>query len=80
MELVGDGTPVNYSEALKWFRFAAAQKDARSEYKIGYMYGNGIGVPKNTVEALKWLNLAAAHGNTAAKAVIDTMTQKGEIP
>lgn len=66
----GDGVKQDYQEALKWFRKAADQGDARAQYNIGLMYDNGIGVALNHIEALIWYQKAADQGDTDAQAAI----------
>jgi hypothetical protein len=64
--------PQDAVQAVKWFRLAADQGDARAQLNLGIMYDNGQGVPKDYVEAHKWFNLAAASvssGDTRERAV-----------
>ena len=63
--------PRNYSEAVKWFRQAAAQGDVGGQFALGRMYGKGEGVPRDYVEAYMWLSLAAAQGNANAREALD---------
>ena len=56
----GEGVPQDYAEAVKWYRLAAEQGDAASQFNLGLKYGKGEGVPQDYVEAHKWLNLAAS--------------------
>ena len=37
----GLGLPQDYTEALKWYRRAAAQNDADGQNNLGFMYING---------------------------------------
>ena len=55
----GQGVPQNYAEAMKWFRKAADQGNARAQHGIGVMYANGQGVPQNDAEAMRWYRMAA---------------------
>ncbi|MBA4369601.1 MAG: sel1 repeat family protein, partial [Desulfobacterium sp.] len=55
----GDGIPVNYLKAMKWFKKAAEQNDAKAQNNLGVMYLNGDGVPQNYQEAMKWFKKAA---------------------
>ena len=57
----------NYPEMLKWFRKAAEQGYAPSQYNLGYCYANGKGVDKDPVEAVKWFSKAAEQGNDEAQ-------------
>ena len=56
------GITKNESTALKWFRKAADQGDAWSQYHLGDMYYHGRGVPQNFPSALMWLRKAEAQG------------------
>ena len=49
-------------EAVKWYRKAAEQGDAKAQERLGHMYANGEGVPQDFVKAHAWMNLAAAQG------------------
>ena len=55
----GDGVPVDYAEAVKWFRKAADQGHAMAQNNLGAMYRFGYGVQKDYAEAYAWYNLAA---------------------
>ena len=55
-----------YAEAVKWYRFAAAQSDAVAQYNLGVMYADGWGAPQDYVQAHMWINLAAVNGDDAA--------------
>ena len=37
----GQGVPQDYAEAVKWYRLAADQGDARAQNNLGVMYANG---------------------------------------
>ena len=52
--------------SLGWYRKAAAQKNARAQYKIGLFYEQGWAVPKDLNEALTWYKKAAAQGHALA--------------
>jgi TPR repeat protein len=60
-------------EAAKWYRKAADQGDAISQYLIGACYDSGTGVPKDCVVAYKWILLAGGQGYELAKKGIDLM-------
>jgi len=47
------------AEAVKWFRKAAEQNDARAQAALGVRYAKGQGVAKNKAEAVKWYRKAA---------------------
>jgi TPR repeat protein len=60
----GKGVPLDYSEAVKWYRLAAEQVDVFGLIGLGNLYEIGKGVPMDYVLAYMWFNLAAAKGGT----------------
>ena len=57
----------DFETALTEWLIDANQGNVLAQYRIGYMYANGIGVPKNEEEALKWYRLAADQGYASAQ-------------
>ena len=57
----------NYAEAVKWYRKAAEQGDARAQCFLGFFYDNGQGVPQDYEEAVKWYRKAAEQGYAKAQ-------------
>ena len=57
----------NDAEAVRWFRLAAEQDDARSKLMLGMMYLSGEGAPKDDAEGMRWLKLAADQGDADAQ-------------
>ncbi|MBA3813976.1 MAG: SEL1-like repeat protein [Alphaproteobacteria bacterium] len=66
------------SEAMKWYRRAAKQKNALAQYKIGALYENGQGVEQNYVKAMKWYRKAANQDNVLAQYKIGLMYLNGQ--
>ena len=58
----GKGVPQDYKEAVKWYRLAAEQGDARCSIQSWLHVHNGEGVPQDYKEAVKWYRLAAEQG------------------
>ena len=58
----GDGTKIDYSEAVKWFRKAAEQNEPNAQFALGLCYINGDGVTKDYSEGFKWTKKAAEQG------------------
>ena len=54
----GFGVSQDYGEAVKWWRLAAAQGNARAQRNLGIAYENGRGVAQDHREAAKWFRLA----------------------
>ena len=63
----GRGMPIDYKEAVVWYRKAAEQGHAYAQYELGFMYVAGRGVTQGEVQARKWWSLAAKNGHTKAK-------------
>ncbi len=72
------GVPQDYKEALKWYRKAAEQGDAKAQSVLGVMYYNGQGVPQDYKEALKWYRKAAEQGNALAQNNLGVMYYFGQ--
>jgi uncharacterized protein len=73
----GEGVPPDPTEALKWYRLAAAQGVARAQFNLGVMYTKGEGAPQDFTEALKWYRLAAAQGDADAQFNLGVMYSYG---
>lgn len=54
----------DYSEAFKWYKFAADQNHSDAQYRIGKFYFHGYGVDKDEEEAYSWLKLSANLNNS----------------
>ena len=78
MHYNGQGTVLDYSEAIKWFTKAALQGNPYAQHNAGYMYEKGEGTPQDYVEAAKWYRLAAEGGNVPAQYTLGYMYEKGE--
>jgi TPR repeat protein len=59
----GRGVPLNYSEALTWYRKAADQGDAMGQDGLAFLYYHGLGVPQDYSEAVIWYRKAADQGD-----------------
>ena len=63
----GHGVPVNYAEAMRWYRLAAEQREPRAQYNIAIMYGNAQAVALDYEQAAHWFRLSAQQGNPRAR-------------
>jgi hypothetical protein len=70
----------NPKEAVKWYKLAAAQGYAEAEYKMGWVYEDGIGVPRDKDEAARWYKLAAEHGYLEAQYKLGTQQRPTAPP
>lgn len=67
----------DYLQAASWFRKAAEQGDALSEYALGLMYYGGLGVTQDYVQAIAWYRKAAKQGYSPAQIELDAI-KKGD--
>ncbi len=74
----GHGVPQDYAEALKWYRKAADQGNARAQTILGFVYDTGQGVPQDYAEAVKWYRNAADQGNAFAQSNLGLMYGNGQ--
>jgi TPR repeat protein len=79
--LRGHGLPENESEAVGWFRRAAAAGSV--EGKLGWgdalVFGKA-GTPRNMDEGLRLLREAAAAGNSDARLLVGGLAANGRVP
>lgn len=57
----GDGVPLDYSEAMRWYRLAADQGDKVAQLQVGLMYQTGQGVAADADEAHRWFTMHRRH-------------------
>jgi TPR repeat protein len=73
----GDGAPLDYGKAAKWYCLAADQGHAHAQSSLGSMYLHGRGMRQDHGEAAKWYRLAAEQGNAVAQFNLGAMNHKG---
>ena len=61
----GWGTPLNYTEAIKWYKKAIEEGDNQSMLMLGICYREGNGVEKNYKKAEEWFLRAQNNENYA---------------
>ena len=57
----GDGVPLNYREAMRWYRQAADRGDKIAQFQIGFMFQSGQGVAADPQEAHRWFTAHRQH-------------------
>ena len=67
----------NYKQAVKLFRQAAEQGDARAQYNLGQMYRKGEGVAQDGKQMVKWWRKAAEQGDADAQLGLGVMYNNG---
>ena len=60
------GVPLDYKEAVRWYRLAADQESAEAQSNLGTCYASGKGVPQDYAEAVRRYRLAADQGHEEA--------------
>ncbi|MBU6433918.1 MAG: sel1 repeat family protein, partial [Nitrospirae bacterium] len=76
MHAKGEGVPRDFKEAVRWYRLAAEQGEARDQGNLGLMYAKGKGVLQDYVLAHMWFNLAAEQGEKVASDLRDSLAKK----
>jgi hypothetical protein len=64
--------------AVRYYRKAAKQGDARAKNNLGFCYVKGYGVQKNQLEATKWFLKAAEQGCDVAQYNLGMSYYKGD--
>ena len=73
---IGAGVTKDYAEAVKWYRKAADQGDARGQSELGNCYASGQGVTEEKETGYMWYLLAEARGIDHARQVIEYIEKK----
>lgn len=66
----GHIVPLNYEEAVKWYRTSAEKKHEAAEFNLYVCYSKGTGVEIDWEEAMYWLNEAAEHNDARAQLIL----------
>jgi hypothetical protein len=74
----GEGVELDYAEAARWFRLAAAQGDVEAQFYLGVMFTEGQGVPQDYLEGARWFRLAADRGDPQAQYNLGVFYAKGQ--
>jgi hypothetical protein len=72
----GLGVPVDYAQAMSWYRKAADAGNATAMYNLGVLFEGGLGVEKNRDQAIAWYKKAAAGNNEDARAALKSLDVK----
>ena len=60
------GEARGHAAAAEWYRRAAEQDHARTQFNLGARYDLGVGVERDLPRAHQWMTLAAAQGDRNA--------------
>ncbi len=72
----GRGVPQNYTQAIHWYRKAAEQGFAMSQFNLGEMYAGGLGMPRDYVQAYMWYSIANTNGDMKGKVNRDILEKQ----
>lgn len=67
----------NLAAAARWYQKAAAQGFAPAEFRLGFLYQNGLGVPRDLEQAGAWYLKAAKQGNISAMHYLAIVAAEG---
>ena len=73
----GHYAPQDYVQAAKWFRLAAEEGDADSQYQLGLSYLLGNGVVQDDKQHSIWIQKAAAQGHEEARKTLKILLKSG---
>jgi len=71
-------TDENFTEAFKYFKFAADKGNLNAQFNLGIMYVNGLGGIQDYSEAIRYLKLAADQGVVGAQYALGQMYAYGD--
>lgn len=77
MSLKGNGTPVDYKEAVRLFKLGAQKNHTDSQVALGVLMIEGIGIPQNHKAASLLFKKAAKGGNTDAQLILGWLYKNG---
>ena len=67
----------DWKTAFEQWKVLAEQGDARAQFHLGVMYGDGTGVNQDHQEAVKWYSFAAEQGDAKAQFNLGIMYEDG---
>jgi hypothetical protein len=74
----GRGVAQDDGEAVRWYRLAAEQGDAKAQLFLGLGFNIGKGVKQDKAEAARWFRLAAEQGNAHAQFLLGVKLSEGQ--
>jgi TPR repeat protein len=62
----GRGVPVDYVEAVRWYKAAAEKGDSQAQHNFGILMYYGVGTERNEEQGKDWIRRAAEQNNQMA--------------
>lgn len=76
----GQGVEADLGQALSWYRKAADQNHAESQYRVSVAYAYGLGgYSKDDKQAFQWLLKAGENGHKKSQKLLARIYQTGEL-
>lgn len=75
--LRGQGTDVDYAQALAWSQKASDEGDALAPANVGYIYVEGLGVPEDDARSIDAYKLSAQRGYRPAQLFLGLIYRLG---
>lgn len=73
----GWGTAQNMEKAVKYWRNAALNSDARAQYELGWCYYDARGVPRDEAKAVQWFKEACLQDDDRAQCALGMCYMSG---
>ncbi len=73
----GQGSSLDYSEEVKWYRRASEKGFATAQFNLGVMYERGRGVSQDYAQALQYYKLAADQNDGDGQNSLGSMYGRG---
>lgn len=70
--------PVNFIDAMRWYRIAAAHRHREAQNNIGALYEGGLGVQQDYLQAAHWYQLASDAGLARAQYQLALLYMSGQ--
>ena len=80
MHHLGQGVPLDYKTAVKWYTLSAEQGFVEAQANLGVMYALGQGVIEDKVYAHMWGNILNSNGHEDGKKIMDYLLKQGMTP
>jgi TPR repeat protein len=74
----GNGVKKDLKEAIRLYKLAADQNNAKAQFELGLIHDNGEGVVKDKIGAARLYQLSADQGNANAQFNLARLYESGK--